>query len=119
MKTTFRAVYRITVFVPPEHLERLLSSIRAVVPLRFGEYDDVLWFSSPGVEQFRPLPGSHPTLGKAMERTRHPSTKVEFSIERDPSILSKVIEEGIRPGHPWEEPVIFVAEMQVPVVGKP
>jgi len=118
MLITLRDVYRLTVFVPTEYLEQLLESIISVVPLRFGDYDEVLWFSAPGIEQFRPLPGANPTLGEAMKRTRHPSTKVEFSIDRDEQLLEKVIEDGIRPGHPWEEPVIFIAEMKIPLRSK-
>jgi len=53
-----------------------------------------------------------------MKRTRHPSTKVEFSIDRDEQLLEKVIGDGIRPGHPWEEPVIFIAEMKIPLLSR-
>lgn len=49
MVIALRDVYKLTVFVPTEYLEQLLESIISAVPLRFGDYDEVLWFSAPGI----------------------------------------------------------------------
>ena len=43
-------VYRITVFVPPAHLEALKAGILAVDDLALGDYREVLWTSAPGFE---------------------------------------------------------------------
>ena len=87
-----------------------MEQILSVTPLTFGRYEAVAWWSAPGTEQFRPLPGSqgHADGGSLMQHWH--SIKLEFSIARDEQLLNRVINEGIVPAHPWEEPVICVAE---------
>jgi hypothetical protein len=36
---TTRPIYRITTFVPPDHVESLLDGVERVVSLVFGQYD--------------------------------------------------------------------------------
>ncbi len=103
-------VFRVTTFVHPDHRERLLEGILSVVPLRWGRYDSVLWWSEPGTEQFRPREGANPSKGAVGELSRLPSVMVEFRIPRDRALLERVVREGIVPHHPWEEPVILVDE---------
>lgn len=105
-----KPIYRVTTFVPPEHLDRLLEGIFAAAPLSFGRYDQVAWFSSPGTEQFRPRPGANPTLGSVGVLERADSIALVFSLPRDPELLDKVLSEGLIPSHPWEEPVIYIDE---------
>lgn len=110
-----RKVYRITTFVPPEHLEALLGGIAAEVPLRYGQYDQSAWWSAVGVEQFRPLPGSKPTSGKVGTVERVATVRVEFAIARDPGQLARLIAKGLRPHHPWQEPAIFIDETEIAI----
>jgi hypothetical protein len=105
-----KQVFLIATFVPPPHLATFLEGLAKVVPLRYGKYEGVLWYSAPGVEQFTPLPGSNPTVGTALASERSPSIKVEFAIPRDDELLEKVLKEGVVQNHPWEEPVIYVTE---------
>lgn len=105
-----KTVYKITTFVPPEHLDRLLAGILAVSPLRHGRYDQVAWWSVPGIEQFRPQVGSNPTLGQQNQVERGSSVKLEFAIPRDQQLLHRLLQDGIAANHPWEEPVIYVTE---------
>jgi hypothetical protein len=105
-----KAVYRITTFVPPEHLDNLLAGILKVSPLKYGRYDQVVWYSAPGTEQFRPLAGSNPTVGKENVLERIGSVKLEFAIPRDQQLLHRLLIEGIAANHPWEEPVVYVTE---------
>jgi hypothetical protein len=109
-KLKLNSVYRITTFVPPEHLDRLIAGIVNVTPLTYGRYDQVVWWSAPGVEQFCPRAGSNPTLGQADQLERSPSIKLEFAIERDKQLLDRVLQDGIAAHHPWEEPVIYITE---------
>lgn len=111
----FEPVYRVSVFVPPAHVQHMVDAICAVDDLRIAGYEHVLWTSAPGTEQFRPLPGATPTEGEVGELTRAPSVRVEFCIARDPERLQRVIERGIRPSHPWEVPAIFVDESLLPL----
>jgi len=105
-----RPIYRITTFVPPEHLEALLDGVEAEVPLIFGKYDRSAWWWATGIEQFRPLPGATPTVGKVGLVERVATVRVEFAIPRDSELLERVLSRGVTPHHPWEEPAIFVDE---------
>ncbi len=110
-----KPVYRITVFVPPAHLEALRRGILAVDPLGDGRYDQVMWTSAPAEEQFRPLPGATPAQGRVGELERVPSVRLEFAIARDPELLQRMIEQGIHAHHPWEVPAVFVDEALFPL----
>jgi hypothetical protein len=61
-----KPMYRVITFVPPEYLAGVLESIRRIIPLRYGQYDSVAWWSAEGTEQFRPLAGANPTVGKEL-----------------------------------------------------
>lgn len=108
-------VYRITVFVPPAHLEALKAGILAVDALAIGDYREVLWTAAPGFEQFRPDAGANPTLGTPGELTSSESIRLEFSIPRDAERLRRVIVDGIHAHHPWEVPAVFVDEAMFPM----
>ncbi len=108
-------VYRITVFVPPSHLDALKAGILAVDDLSIGDYREVMWTAAPGLEQFRPGVDANPTLGTPGERTSAPSVRLEFSIPRDAERLRRVIEDGIHAHHPWEVPAVFVDESLFPM----
>jgi hypothetical protein len=105
------AVYKITTFVPLEGLERLLDGITRVVPLNYGRlYDHVVWWSTVGIEQFRPLEGSNPISGREGELERDGSVRLEFSIPREPGLLERLLKSGLLCHHPWEKPVVYVDE---------
>ncbi|MDG2525469.1 hypothetical protein P6166_08905 [Stenotrophomonas sp. HITSZ_GD] len=110
-----REVYRVTVFVPPAHLQALHEGILSVEPLGDERYDAVMWLSAPGIEQFRPLAGAHPAQGAVGELARVPSVCLTFAIPRDPERLARVLREGVRRHHPWESPAIFVDESLQPI----
>jgi len=104
-------VYKITTFVPLESLERLLEGITCVVPLNYGKlYDHVVWWSTVGIEQFRPLEGSDPASGREGQLERGGSVRLEFSIPREPDLLKRLLESGLLCHHPWEKPVVYVDE---------
>ncbi len=104
-----------TTYVPPESLEAVLDSIeREAEPLRFGNYEQWAWWSSPGIEQFRPLEGAEPTVGKVGQTERVPSVRLEFVLPRDPILLERVVSRGLIPSHPWETPVVLVDETSIP-----
>jgi len=107
---TLEKIYRLKVFVPVHFVDKVISNILNVVSLQYGNYDSVLWRSSEGIEQFRPLATAKPTTGRYNHLEENPSIKIEFSIPRDKKLLYQLIEEGIIPVHPWEEPVILVSE---------
>ena len=108
-------VYRVSVWVPPEHAQRVLDGIVAVDDLRIGAYDQVAWIAASGMEQFRPLAGATPAQGSIGELERGDSVCVQVCIPRDAERLRRLVDEGIRPHHPWQVPAIFVDETQWPV----
>lgn len=110
-----RKIYRVTTFVPPEHLEALLRGIGSQAALQYGQYDQAAWWSAVGVEQFRPLPGAKPTSGKVGTVERVPTVRVEFAIARDSIQLARLLATGLRPNHPWQEPAIFIDEAEIAV----
>lgn len=107
--------YRITVFVPPDHLEALKAGICSVDPLDVGTYDHVMWSVPGGNEQFRPVSGANPTVGEIGELSVVDTVRLEICIPRDPQRLKELIEKGIFPHHPWEVPAVFVDESTFPV----
>jgi hypothetical protein len=102
--------YRVTVFVPPAQLEEVITSITRVLPANYGKYGEVFWWSAPGTEQYRPLEGANPSSGTIGELSRMESIELKFLLPRNEELLNQVVEEGIRPAHPWEAPVITVDE---------
>jgi hypothetical protein len=98
-------VYVITVHVPDADVERVLAGIVATAPLRYGPFDQVAFLSASGIEQFRPRQGSR--AGEQAYASRVATTRITFSIGREPELLRAVLA-AIRDRHPYEEPVLFV-----------
>ena len=109
---TIHPVFRVTVYLPPDHLEQILEAVERETSLGFGHYENVAWWSAPGVEQFRPLATATPALGEVGRVERAPSIRLEFALPRDRALVERVITRAIVPNHPWEEPVILVDESQ-------
>lgn len=116
----YEDVYHVTTFVPPDALEGLVAAIGRIAPLRYGQYEQVAWWSAAGTEQFLPLPGTNPSLGTEGEVKQAPSVRLELVIPRDAALLDRVMTLGISPriSHPWEEPAVLVEESRI-VVRKP
>ncbi|SFG28870.1 hypothetical protein SAMN05216353_13236 [Halobacillus alkaliphilus] len=105
-----KPIYRIRTFVVPEDLEKVIEGVLKIDDLKYGNYKNVVWHSNDGVEQFVPSETSVPTEGNIGETTKVTSVRVEFSIPRDEKLLTNIIEHGIYPNHPWDEPVVQVTE---------
>jgi hypothetical protein len=109
----FTHMYRITTFIPPEHVDSLLQGIGREMPLRYGHYEQSAWWSAVGVEQFRPIPGAKPTVGEIGRTERVPTVRIEFAIPHDADLLERFLTRGLLPNHPWQEPAIFIDESRV------
>lgn len=108
-------IYRVTVFVPPEHLDALKAAICDVDPLDMGSYEHVMWSSSGGKEQFRPIDGANPTAGVIGETINLDTVRLEFCIPRDAKRLQHLLENAVFPHHPWEVPAVFIDESTFPM----
>jgi len=105
-------VYRITVFVPPAHLDALKRGILAVDDLAAGGYAHGMWESAPGREQFRVQPGTASAAGQPGELVREATVRLEFCIPRDPVRLQRLLDEGVAAHHPWHSPAVFVEAVE-------
>jgi hypothetical protein len=97
----------IRTYVPEEDVSKTLQAITEVVPLRYGSYANVAFQSSPGIQKFRPVSGSH--LGESFRVFDFPVVELVFSIPYDEAILKKVVDR-IFEVHIAEEPVIYINE---------
>ncbi|MGP4062345.1 hypothetical protein [Halobacillus sp. H74] len=103
-------IYRVKTFVIPEYVDSVMQGILSIDDLKVGNYRNVMWQSKDGMEQFVPSDEAVPTEGAVGDKTTVTSFRIEFSIPRDEALLRNVIEEGIYPNHPWDEPVVQVSE---------
>lgn len=103
-------IYRIKTYVVPEHLNEVIEGVLMIDELKYGNYKHVAWHSDNGFEQFMPAKNAAPTEGEHGQKSKVSSIRIEFSIPKDEALLKRIIEEGIYPNHPWDEPVIQVSE---------
>lgn len=106
-----KLAYRVVTFVPPDRVEDVIQGVIKVAPLRYGQYEHVLWRSAPGRGQNRPVTGARPRAGEVGTLFEGDSTRLEFSIPRDKNLMERVLSEGVLAVHPYEEPVVLVYEV--------
>jgi hypothetical protein len=102
-----RRAYRVTTFVPPEHLDAVLEAVLVHAPLTYGPYDKSAWWSAEGTEQFEPRAGAKPTVGEVGKRERVPTIRLEFVIPHEEELRDRVLN-ALLGAHPWQEPAVFV-----------
>ena len=100
--------YRIVTFVPKRDLEALVKAVCDSGFLDYGHYGDVLWFSSEGTGQFKPLSGANPAIGSVGQRERVAENRIEFSIVKDEAKLDELLK-VVTTAHPYEEPAIHIS----------
>ena len=93
-------------FVPVDDTDRVLEAVFAAGAGRVGQYSDCA-FVSTGTGQFRPLPGSAPSLGTTGELTRVEENRVELVLPR--SSRTEVVA-ALLAAHPYEQPAWSVFE---------
>ena len=101
--STGRGCCKLEIFLPATHLEVVKQALREVDAGHIGNYDCCLSYS-PVTSCWRPLPGTHPYLGRTDEVGCEPELKVEVTcyLERLDETLK-----AVRRVHPYEEPVIY------------
>lgn len=104
---TLDAGTRVLVQVPEMDVERLLAAIVAVVPLAWGDYDQVAFTTSAGVQQFRSVGTGRNRATAGPERV--PCTEVQIFVPLKGEELDPVLR-AIYDAHPYEEPVIQLVE---------
>lgn len=100
---TTQAGTRLLIQVPQAEADRVLAAILSVTSLPWGDYDQVAFWTAPGVQQFRSCPGG---VNRASERAVEvPCVELQVFIGASAEDLDPVLR-AIYDSHPYEEPVI-------------
>ncbi|RTE67011.1 NGG1p interacting factor NIF3 [Amphritea opalescens] len=92
-------MYKLAFFVPDEALEAVKQAVFMAGAGRIGEYECCCW-QVKGVGQFRPLPGSHPHVGRVNTLEQLPEWRVEMVCED--SLIAAAVD-ALKQAHPYEE----------------
>jgi hypothetical protein len=110
---TFEPVWTLEIQTLPEDVDRILDAVLAVHPLGYGRYQRNASVTAVGAETARPEPGSttatHVDGFEPGSTETYPMVELKISIERDPTVLEKVMDRVIAVHH-YEQPVIFLRE---------
>lgn len=91
--------YKLVVFVPQTHLEKVRLAICDAGAGKIGNYDNCTFMSS-GIGTFRPLEGANPKIGEVGKLERVGEARLEtIVLEKD---LKNVID-AMKKNHPYEE----------------
>lgn len=93
-------MYKLCVYVPESHLEKVKTAAFAAGAGRIGDYDSCCW-QVAGQGQFRPLAGSQPYLGQQGKVETVAEYKVEMVCA--PEHVRAAVE-AMLAAHPYEEP---------------
>lgn len=97
---TDTALHQLVVYVPEEHAELLKTALFEAGAGRVGNYDHCCWQTS-GTGQFRPRPGSCPTLGSHDVVEHVSELRLEMVVE---SSHLDIVLDALRQAHPYETP---------------
>jgi hypothetical protein len=101
-------MYKMCYFVPETHVEKTKQALFDAGAGRIGDYDSCAW-QCLGRGQFRPLEGSDPFLGHAVEIEAVDEYKVELVCADE---LIKDALAALKQAHPYEEPAYEIYRME-------
>lgn len=97
-------MYLVSFQAPVEDVDRIMSAVVEVAPLRMGNYDSNAWQSAGGIERYRPLEGA--AAGAESDLRKRPDVvEVTFELPIDEALVREVVER-IFQVHSYQEPVI-------------
>ncbi len=100
-------MYKLCVFIPEDHLERVKTAMFESGAGKIGDYDSCCW-QTLGTGQFRPLAGSHPYIGDTGQIERVEEYKVELVVADE---LVHSVVAAMKLAHPYEEPAYDVWQL--------
>ncbi|MEA4933515.1 MAG: cytochrome C biogenesis protein [Lawsonibacter sp.] len=102
------AVYKLEIFVPERHLDRIFQALWSVDAGHIGKYDRCLSWSRVS-SCWRPLEGADPYDGVVGQLFQREEIKVEVCCwaQRLEETLN-----AVKTAHPYEEPVINVLPLK-------
>ena len=100
----------VTVFVPSTHAEQVAQAMSGAGAGRLGEYEGCRFVSAEGTAGFTSSPQSSPFLGAAGERSIASEVRLEMVA---PRTRARGVVAAARGAHPYEEPLITSADVEV------
>ena len=100
-------MYKLTVFIPEEALEKVKAALFAAGAGTIGNYEQCCW-QVKGEGQFMPLAGSNPHLGSQNKLEKVAEWRVEMVVKT--SMIAEVIK-ALKQAHPYETPAYDVLEV--------
>ena len=100
--------YKLAVFVPVSHAEKVRQAIHEAGGGRMGKYSHCS-FSSRGVARFKPEQGANPSFGKVGKIEEIEEEKIEVLCEKE--VVGKVIA-AMKKAHPYEEVAYDVYKLE-------
>ena len=100
-------MYKLVFYVPDSHLETVKTAVFATGAGRIGHYDQCCW-QVLGTGQFRPLPGSNPSLGSHNQLESGPEWRVELVCSDE---LIGAARKALIAAHPFETPAYDIWQL--------
>lgn len=100
-------MYKLIFFVPEEAKEQVKTAVFKEGAGKIGKYSECC-FESKGEGQFRPLEGSHPSLGAVGSLEKVHEWKVEMVC--DDQLIESVVA-ALKLSHPYETPAYEVYKL--------
>lgn len=91
--------YKLVVFVPKTHLEKVRAAICNAGAGKIGNYDNCTFITS-GTGTFRPLEGAKPYKGKRGKIEKAKEARLETIV---PAPIIKKVTAAMKKAHPYEE----------------
>jgi hypothetical protein len=101
-------MYKLTVFIPEDHLSQVKQAMFSAGAGRIGNYDSCCW-EVKGQGQFRPLKGATPFLGNEDQLETVDEYRVELVCN---ARHIKGVVEAMKKAHPYEEPAYDVIKVE-------
>jgi dinuclear metal center YbgI/SA1388 family protein len=92
--------YKLTVFVPQDHRERLIDALAAAGAGGVGDYKRCAFYGD-GEGTFEPQEGTNPYIGEPGKREHVEETRIEMLV---PHHRRYQVEKALKETHPYEEP---------------
>lgn len=100
-------MYKLTVFIPEEALEKVKAALFAAGAGTIGNYEQCCW-QVKGEGQFMPMADSNPHLGSQDKLEKVAEWRVEMMVKT--SMIAEVIK-ALKQAHPYETPAYDVLEV--------
>lgn len=97
-------MYKLTVFIPNEALDKVKSALFAAGAGTIGNYEQCCW-QVQGTGQFKPMAGSNPHIGAQDSLATVAEWRVEMVVEK--AAIDTVIA-ALKQAHPYETPAYDV-----------